>query len=305
MAAAAVTPQTVRMAERLPDEAIPLFREDPERFVSARDAFVAELRSHDRPDDAAAVKALRRPTAVVWAVNQLSDRDPDAVRALLEAGAELRSAQQATLSSSASGAERLRAAAAARRSAVSRLAALAGEMLTAAGRGARSDEIAAALEAASVDEETGRSLAAGMLTGSPEHASGFGDVFGLTALEGGGGTDEGPASGGGPGEANAAAPTRRAAASGAADQRRTEARDEIARLRRDREAAARRARTARDAADRIAIRLDGMRERLAATEADHAEADARARGADIEAARAERALEAAVRRLERLGEADP
>ena len=301
---AARASQTVGVDDRLPDEATALFREDPERFVAARDALVADLRAQGRPDDAAAVKALRRPTAAVWALNQLSDRAPEALRALLDAGAELRAAQRATLSSSSSGAERLRMATATRRGVVSRLVEVAGDLLEGAGRGVRPDEISAALEAASVDEGTGARLAGGTLTRPPEQPSGFGDVFGLTALDGGGGGDDerpraepddaaGPADGG-----------RRRPGGSRAEDDRSRARDEIAGLRRDRDAAARRAKTARDTAERLANRLEGMRERLAAAEAEHAEADARARGAEMEATRAERALAAAARRLERLPDAD-
>lgn len=276
----------------LPDEAASLFREDPERFVGARDALVAEFRSSGRAEEAAAIKALRRPTAMVWALNQLATRDPSSVRELLDAGTELRAAQQATLSSSGTGAERLRTATVARRASVSRLAQIAADLLEEAGRGAKTDEIASALEAASVEEDVGSQLSEGTLERPPPPVSGFGDVFGLTAVAGG---VEDPS--------NDAAPTptkrRRAPSTLSADDR-AEAESEIGRLRRDRDAAARRAQTASATAERLAVRADGMRERLAAAEAEHAEADARTRGAGVEAARAERELAKATERLERL-----
>ena len=276
----------------LPEEAAALFREDPERFVTARDALVADLRSKDRPQEAAAVKGLRRPTAVVWALNQLSARDPSAVRKLLDAGAELRAAQQATLSSTGTGADRLRAATSARRTSVSRLAQVAGDLLQAAGRGVKADEITSALEAASVDEQIGSRLSTGTLERLPPPVSGFGDVFGLTAVAGG--TTEARAEEAEPERAAA----RRRASAGPTDA--DEAESEVARLRRDRDAAARRAKTAGATAERLEVRADGMRERLAAAEAEHAEADARARGADLEVARAQRELAKATERLERL-----
>ncbi len=278
----------------LPEEAAALFREDPERFVTARDALVAVLRSKDRTQEAATVKSLRRPTAVVWALNQLSARDPSAVRELLDAGAELRAAQQATLSSSGTGADRLRTATSARRTSVSRLAQVAGDLLEAAGRGVKADEITSALEAASVDEEIGSRLSTGTLERPPPPVSGFGDVFGLTAVAGGATEDR----------AGDAAPKdtskRQRASAGPADAEIDEAQSEIAGLRRDRDAAARRAQTAGATAERLEVRASGMRERLAAAEAEHAEADARARGADLEVARAERELAKATERLERL-----
>lgn len=221
-------------------------------------------------------------------------RDPSAVRELLDAGAELRAAQQATLSSSGTGADRLRAATSARRTSVSRLAQVAGDLLEEAGRGVRADEIASALEAASVDEEIGSRLSTGTLERPPPPVSGFGDVFGLTAVAGGATEDR----------ADDAAPkrssTRPRASDGPADAEIDEAESEAARLRRDRDAAARRAQTAGATAERLEVRASGMRERLAAAEAEHAEADARARGADLEVARAERELAKASERLERL-----
>lgn len=268
--------------DRLPDEATPLFREPPEGFVAARDALVVDLRGEGRAEEAAAVKSLRRPTAVVWALNQLSTRDPSGVGELVSAGAELRAAQQATLSSAAAGADRLRSATAARRVAITRLTGVAIDLLEEAGRGARPEDVASALEAASVEEETGERLAAGTLERLPEPVSGFGDVFGLTAITGGAQGEDPPAQ----------------SSPGPADDDRGEAEAEVARLRRDRDAAVRRARKAREVAERLVSRVEGMRERLAAAEAVHTEADANARDAELEAAGAERDLAAATERLD-------
>src|SRR4051812_50101125 len=88
----------------LPEAAISLFRVPPDRFVAERDALVKELRSVDRDDDAAAVKALRKPTATVWALNQLADRDPDALTALFDSGRALRAAQSEAIAGDTSGA---------------------------------------------------------------------------------------------------------------------------------------------------------------------------------------------------------
>jgi hypothetical protein len=167
----------------LPPEATELFRAEPAGFVAARDALVASLRHAGRDADAAAVKALRKPTLPVWALDQLAARDPGGLDRLLDAGAELRSAQQAAVSS-AEAAERLRTATASRREVVASLTATAVEALTGIGAAGATqrDAIAEALERASIDLETGARLRAGTLTSLPAAPGGFGDVFGLAAV---------------------------------------------------------------------------------------------------------------------------
>ena len=73
-----------------PAEAADLFRVAPERFIVERDALVKQLRADGRDEDAAAVKGLRKPTAVVWALNQLASRDPGGLTGLFDAGRALR-----------------------------------------------------------------------------------------------------------------------------------------------------------------------------------------------------------------------
>ncbi|HEX6131203.1 MAG TPA: hypothetical protein VF044_05700, partial [Actinomycetota bacterium] len=262
------------MTRELPAEAAALFREAPEGFVAARDALVRRLREDGRDDDAAAVKALRKPTAAVAALNQLAVRDPEGVHELLDAGSELRAAQQAALSSSR-GAGRMREAAAARRDVVARLTAAATEALSDAGHAAatQEDRIRGALEAASVDPDVGARLRAGTLEGLPTEAPGFGDVFGLTAVEG---------EAGGEG-AGGARPRRRR---GEAGPDLAALRAEVATLRRDRDAAARHAERDRRALDRLARELDEARARVRALEERHAEADAAAAASAPEAKRA-------------------
>ena len=168
----------------LPDEATEVFRADPDGFVAARNDLAARLAADDRTDDAAAVKALRKPTVAVWALNQLHERDAEGVTALLDAGAELRAAQQAALSSSKGGAERLRTATVARRAAVARLVESASGALTDAGRSADNQvgAMTSALEVASFEAEPGRELATGTMQRVPDAPGGFGEVFGLTAV---------------------------------------------------------------------------------------------------------------------------
>lgn len=284
----------------LPDEAVPLFRDTPERFIAARDALVARLRETGRTAEAATVKALRKPTVVAWALDQLASRDAEGLQALLDAGAEVRAAQQAALSSKRGAADRLRAAGAARRGAVADLAAVSIAALEEAGRGGatHADAIVQALEVCSIDPDSGAALAAGTLQRPPKAGAGFGDVFGLTSVEGGPG--EG-AAGKADREPHATDPARGA---GSTSKRRTpradvaELRANLARSRRDRDAAARRARKAKDAADGFAHELEGMRRRLEVVERKHADAASAAAEGELETAQAERALRLATQRLE-------
>jgi hypothetical protein len=274
------------MSDRsLPDEARSLFREAPETFIPARNALERRLRDEGRAEEAATVKALRKPTVVAWALNQLSERDPNGIRALLEAGAEVRAAQQAALSSKRGATARLREATSARRAAVATLATAAAAELADAGRGAdaHAEAITQALDAASVDSAAGETLVAGTFERPPTEPAGFGSVFGLSSIDGGG--------------AEAPAPAGRNPRRGARSAGLTELRADVARLRRDRDAAARRAGKSRAAADGFARELDGMRRRLEVVERKHADAAAAAGEAELEAARAERALQEATERL--------
>ena len=275
----------------LPDEAAEVFRADPDGFVAARNGLAARLAAEGRTDDAAAIKALRKPTVAVWALNQLHDRDAEGVTALLDAGAELRAAQQAALSSSKGGAERLRTATVARRAAVAQLVESASDALTEAGRSADSQvgAIAGALEVASFETEAGRELAAGTMQRVPDAPGGFGEVFGLSAVP-----DDGE-------EAAATTTPSKGRAKARAkpsvpDHRELQA--DVSRLRRDRDAAERTVRKARQTADGFARELEGMRERLAKVEAKHADAAAKASAGELDLKRAERDLAKATARLE-------
>ena len=277
----------------LPDEAAEVFRADPDDFVAARNDLAARLAAEDRTDDAAAVKALRKPTVAVWALNQLHERDAEGVTALLDAGAELRAAQQAALSSSKGGAERLRTATVARRAAVAQLVESASGALTDAGRSADNQvgAIASALEVASFEADAGRELTTGTMQRMPDAPGGFGEVFGLTAVP-----DD---------DADEAATTASSKTKGKAKARakpsapdRRELQADVARLRRDRDAAERTVRKARQTADGFARELEGMRERLAKVEAKHADAAAKASAGELDLKRAERELAKATARLE-------
>lgn len=63
-------------------------------FVSARNALAASLRSSGEPDKAKRVKALAKPSASAWAVNQLYWRERAIFDALIAAGDRYRAALQ-------------------------------------------------------------------------------------------------------------------------------------------------------------------------------------------------------------------
>lgn len=259
------------------DDPVPaLYREPIERFTAARDALAARLRE-DRPAEAAAVKALRKPTVPAWAVDQLATRDPQGLRQLLDAGAEVRAAQQAALSSGRN-ADRLRSATLERRAVVTRLTAVAEEVLRAAGRdpSGHLEPISATLEAASADPELGARVLTGTLDRPATAATGLGDVFGLRVA---------PEPEQRPTRSPSRLPTRRDPDASAA---------EIGRLRRDRDAAAKEARRTRDAAGTLAERSDAAEARLRELRDRQVQAEARALEAETSAARAQAALDRAV-----------
>src|SRR3954452_22962545 len=123
----------------------------PERFTAERNALAAALSSEGDREAAAAVKALRKPSAAASAVNQLVRSEPEMVEALLGAGGELRQAHRQA--ASGRGAEQLRAAADAERAAVEGLMARAPEVLGSAPAPALADAMRDTLHAASSDDE--------------------------------------------------------------------------------------------------------------------------------------------------------
>jgi hypothetical protein len=74
-----------------------LFAASLDDFVSERDALAKRLRADGDREAADRVKALRKPSVAVWAVNQLARRHQKDYRALLDAGDRLREAQEQVL----------------------------------------------------------------------------------------------------------------------------------------------------------------------------------------------------------------
>ena len=133
-----------------------------DRFTAERNALAAELRSEGNAEAAAAVKALRKPTATAAAVNRLVRAEPELVEALLGAGGELRQAHRQA--ASGHGAAQLRAAAEAERAAIEQLMARVPEVLGRPPGAALGEAIRNTLHAASSDDTARDLVATGTLT---------------------------------------------------------------------------------------------------------------------------------------------
>jgi hypothetical protein len=133
-----------------------LFATPPVSFIGARNALASKARDAGQRDRALQIEALRKPTMVVWLVNQLARRQGADVAALLTAGKRLREA-----SLKGSGPAPLREANEAWRAAVAR--ALQG-IRTIAGRDIDEPRIVATLTGAVADPAHANRLAHGQLT---------------------------------------------------------------------------------------------------------------------------------------------
>jgi hypothetical protein len=136
-----------------------------EGWTQARNDLASRLRKAHQADQADAVRRLRKPSVVIWALNQLARRDARAVDELLEAGQRLRKAQEAALSGRG-GAADVSAASRSERDAVRELVARARAILEEAGNAATQatlDRVSQTLRAAAVDEAGRQLLARGRL----------------------------------------------------------------------------------------------------------------------------------------------
>jgi hypothetical protein len=159
-----------------------LYASPPEEFIAARDELAKRLKAEGNAEEAAEVKALRRPTVAAWAANQVARQHPDQVAELLAAGAELHKAQRKALSGVKGGG--FREAMERRRSAVVALVKAAESVLREAGKGSAStvDVLQPTFEAASVDDQAGQSLKAARLERELSAPSGFGGATGLEVV---------------------------------------------------------------------------------------------------------------------------
>lgn len=153
----------------------------PGEFVRARDERAKGLRADGDREAANAVKALRKPTAAAWALNQITRARRTDLGQLLAAGEELRAAQEELLA----GGDRagFREAAARERDLVAKLSADAAAIAGEAGEGGTGlqEKVADTLHAAALDKATADELQAGRLTREREAIGGFGELGGTPA----------------------------------------------------------------------------------------------------------------------------
>jgi hypothetical protein len=154
-----------------------LYRGDFAGFIGRRNELAKRLQRDGDAEVAKAVRALRKPTAAAWAVNQLSHDKPELRERLLEAGTALRDAQGKLVAGKASS-EKARQAAREEREAVAELVEAA-ERLADSGdtplSQAALDRIRQTLHAVALDEEVRRQFERGRLTEEHE-AVGLGPV---------------------------------------------------------------------------------------------------------------------------------
>ena len=144
-------------------------------FIQRRDTLAVRLRVARRPADAATVRRLRKPTKLVWAINQLAHRAPKEVAAFVEGARLVRRAQ-------VRGGEDLDTALAAQRAALQRLTARGTQILAAGGTSpdaAILRRLATTLLAAGADERRHVELREGRL-GDELPAPGFDALAGVS-----------------------------------------------------------------------------------------------------------------------------
>jgi hypothetical protein len=152
-----------------------------DEFVAERDALAKQLRSEGDREAADRVKALRKPSAAVWAVNQLARRQQKDYRALLKAGDKLRATQEKVLGGESP--DKLQEAAAAERELVDRLTEKGGAVLEVAGHkptDATLRRVSGTLHAAATRPDLREAAESGRLEHEEETAG-----FGFELLSGG------------------------------------------------------------------------------------------------------------------------
>jgi hypothetical protein len=218
-----------------------------DEFTAARNELAKRLTKDGDREEAARVKAQRKPTATAWAANQLAHGDEVGVRRLLSAADRLRAAQEGALSGKA--APDLRKAVRAHQDAAQTLVEEARRVV---GDGVTDDvlnRLGPALLNASVDAVAREELEAGRLVREPE-ATGFGAFAGV------------PVKPSPKGRKSGAAPSRRREeAESARREKLKAARDEVRTLERKADAAARDARSAEQAAEAARKRLRRLEEK--------------------------------------------
>jgi hypothetical protein len=141
-----------------------LYALPPEEFIAARNELTSRLRKAGQKEAAESVRALRKPSIPVWAVNQLARLHRKEMDALVDAGERLRRAQERAFAGE--GGEGVRATTADERAAIRALTKLGERLLAAESRPATKptlERIAGTLRAAAVDPAASALLVAGRL----------------------------------------------------------------------------------------------------------------------------------------------
>jgi hypothetical protein len=274
-----------------------IYGADLAEFTAERDRRVKALKAEGHKDEAAALKAHRKPTVPAWAVDQVARTHGERIETLIEAADELRALQHRAASGRR--AEGMREASQRLRDLVGDLREAAGRILAAAGTRADAhlDEIEQTIFAAAVDPQHHDTLRRGVLA-AVLPGPGFGGLgFGLAVLPDPPEQDDDTAADAAydetaeglaaAAEAEAEADeARRAEARVTADADRTKQRRAVQRridaLEAARDKQAERAASAREAADDLRARADA-----AAADAEMAEADLAEYDDDLAAAHAE------------------
>ena len=256
------------MAEPLPDADVDrLYGLPLDEFVVQRDALAKKLRGDGDKDAAAAAKALRKPTAGAWALNQAVRRRRAETDALLKAGERLRAAHAGLLA----GGDRdeLRAAMSEQRELTATLADCAEAIASETGKSgpALKERVRGTLHAAALDDDVREELARGRLVRERE-AVGLGSAFSAP---------DGPPAGGGAGPRK---PSKR-------ESKRSADRAEAERLLDEAEAARDQA---EQAAEEASARVEAARAALTQAEREEREAARLVREREKERAKRERAL---------------
>jgi hypothetical protein len=157
-----------------------LFHGPLEEFTAARNNLAKSVRSDGQAEAAGWVKGLNKPSRAAWLVNQLSVRKPKEVGRLLEAGRELRAAQEDMLAGSADRAK-LRETASAEQEAIDSLLRTAEALGREHGVGAQIlTRVEDTLRAASADPEVAEAIEKGRLE-KEQRAAGIGTLGAATA----------------------------------------------------------------------------------------------------------------------------
>lgn len=239
-----------------------LFSGPLERFTAARNALEKRMKTEGDHAGARRVRGLRKPVRSAWALDRLVREDRDALGGLASVGERLRAAQRRALSGA--GAEELRRRTVERRKLVGALTRRAATLLGGGDAPAATvEEIAATLEAASVDEDAARAVLEGRLSKPLPRPAGFGEVVGLKAV---------------PSGSKGRTPAERP----------TDDRAELRRRERELKAAEERERRARREAERLRADLGELQDRATTARQRLRVAEAEARGAALEVRRLRR-----------------